>query len=164
MPALAFVPMPNTRDSYSEQIMADAATDGIDGFQRQDHRGVQGERGPRQRVVGGHSDDPHPPHRRQVRDRARHAPGLQPPGRRPDRDRRLKWRIANPPKLVLQPQGQPSIEVEVGTETFTVLAEELDGTARAEVWPKLIAASPSIAEFQAKTTRQIPLFVLTRED
>jgi deazaflavin-dependent oxidoreductase (nitroreductase family) len=32
MAALAFVPMPNTRDSYSEEIMADAATDGINGF------------------------------------------------------------------------------------------------------------------------------------
>ena len=59
-------------------------------------------------------------------------------------------------------RANPRIEVEVGTETFTVLAEELDGTARAELWPKLIAASPSIAEFQAKTTRQIPLFGLTR--
>jgi deazaflavin-dependent oxidoreductase (nitroreductase family) len=58
----------------------------------------------------------------------------------------------------------PRIEVEVGTETFTALAEELDGPARAKLWPKLIAASPSLAEFQAETTRQIPLFVLTRED
>jgi deazaflavin-dependent oxidoreductase (nitroreductase family) len=60
--------------------------------------------------------------------------------------------------------ASPRIEVEVGTETFTVLAEELEGTARAELWPKLIAASPSVAVFQAKTTRQIPLFVLTCED
>jgi deazaflavin-dependent oxidoreductase (nitroreductase family) len=135
MPALALVPMPNTRDSYSEEIMPDAATEGINGSQRQDHRGVLGERGPRQRVVGGHSDDP-----------------------------RLKWRIANHPSWYYNLKANPRVELEVGTETFTVLAEELDGTARAELWPKLIAASRSIAEFQAKTTRQIPLFVLTRED
>jgi deazaflavin-dependent oxidoreductase (nitroreductase family) len=61
-------------------------------------------------------------------------------------------------------RANPRIEVEVGTETFTVLAEELDGTTRAELWPKLIAASPPIAEFQATTTRQIPLFALTRAD
>ena len=60
-------------------------------------------------------------------------------------------------------KANPRIEVEAGTETFTVLAEELDGSARAELWPKLIAASPSIAEFQAKTARRIPLFALSRE-
>ena len=33
--------------------------------------------------------------------------GLLLPGRRPLRDRRLQRRIAHPPRLVLQPQGQP---------------------------------------------------------
>jgi hypothetical protein len=57
----------------------------------------------------------------------------------------------------------PGSKSSSGTETFTVLAEELEGTARAELWPKLVAASPSLGEFQAKTTRQIPLLVLTRD-
>ena len=61
-------------------------------------------------------------------------------------------------------KANPRIEVEVGTKRFTALAKELDGTARADLWPKLIEAAPSIGEFQAKTTRQIPLLVLTRED
>jgi hypothetical protein len=39
--------------------------------------------------------------------RAHHAAGLQPPARRPLRDRRLQWRSVSPPGLVLQPQGQP---------------------------------------------------------
>jgi hypothetical protein len=50
----------------------------------------------------------------------------------------------------------------VGTQTFTVLAEELDGTARAALWPKLAAEYPSIGEYQARATRQIPVFMLTR--
>jgi deazaflavin-dependent oxidoreductase (nitroreductase family) len=61
-------------------------------------------------------------------------------------------------------KANPRIKVEVGTQTFTVLAEELEGTARAELWPKLVAASSSLGEFETKTARQIPLFVLTRED
>src|SRR5207244_7364978 len=61
-------------------------------------------------------------------------------------------------------KANPRIEVEVGTKRFTALAKELDRTARADLWPKLIEAAPSIGEFQAKTTRQIPLLVLTRED
>jgi deazaflavin-dependent oxidoreductase (nitroreductase family) len=58
----------------------------------------------------------------------------------------------------------PTIKVELDTEAFTALAQELDSTVRADLWPKLIAAAPSVAEHQVKTTRQIPVFVLTRED
>src|SRR5437763_16015058 len=61
-------------------------------------------------------------------------------------------------------KANTKIEVEVGTKRFTALAKELDGTARADLWPTLIEAAPSIGEFQAKSTRQIPLLVLTRED
>jgi deazaflavin-dependent oxidoreductase (nitroreductase family) len=60
--------------------------------------------------------------------------------------------------------ANPRIKVEVGAQTFTVLAEELDGTARAELWQKLVAESPAIGEHQAKTTRQIPVVMLTRRD
>ena len=59
-------------------------------------------------------------------------------------------------------KANPTIEVEVGTETFTALAEEVESGARAELWPKLIAASPALGEYQAKTARRIPLFTLTR--
>jgi deazaflavin-dependent oxidoreductase (nitroreductase family) len=61
-------------------------------------------------------------------------------------------------------KAHPRIKVEVGTETFTVLAEELDDAARAALWPKLVAEAPAIGEHQAKTTRQIPVFMLTRQD
>jgi deazaflavin-dependent oxidoreductase (nitroreductase family) len=61
-------------------------------------------------------------------------------------------------------KANPAITVEVGTQTFTVVAEELDDAARAELWPRLVAASPAVAEHQAKTTRQIPVFMLTRRD
>ena len=58
-------------------------------------------------------------------------------------------------------KANPQITVEIGTERFTTKAEELDGAARAGVWAELTAAAPAIAEFQAKTTRQIPVFALT---
>jgi deazaflavin-dependent oxidoreductase (nitroreductase family) len=68
-------------------------------------------------------------------------------------------------------KAHPQVTVEVGTETFTVLAQELAGTARAELWPKLVAewpkpvaGSPDLGAAQAKTTRQFPLFMLTRQD
>jgi deazaflavin-dependent oxidoreductase (nitroreductase family) len=68
-------------------------------------------------------------------------------------------------------KAHPRIAVEVGTVTFTVLAEELDATARAELWPKLVAewpkpvaGSPDLGAAQASTTRQFPVFMLTRQD
>ena len=61
-------------------------------------------------------------------------------------------------------KASPTIRVEVGTRTFPAVAEQLDGTARAGLWPKLVAESPDIGEHQAKTTRRIPVFLLTRRD
>jgi len=61
-------------------------------------------------------------------------------------------------------RAHPRIEVEVGTETFPVLAEEVTGPARAELWPQLAARAPQIDEHQAKVTRQIPVIMLTRQD
>jgi deazaflavin-dependent oxidoreductase (nitroreductase family) len=68
-------------------------------------------------------------------------------------------------------KAHPRITVEVGAQTFTVVAEELDGTARAELWPKLVAewpkpvaGSPDLGAAQARTTRQFPVFMLTRLD
>ena len=68
-------------------------------------------------------------------------------------------------------KARPRITVEVGTQTFTVLAEELGGTARAELWPKLVAewpkpvaGSPDLGAAQAGTTRQFPVLLLTRQD
>jgi deazaflavin-dependent oxidoreductase (nitroreductase family) len=67
--------------------------------------------------------------------------------------------------------ANPQITVEVGTQTFTVLAQELGGSARAQLWPKLVAewpkpvaGSPDLGAAQARTTRQFPVFMLTRQD
>ena len=48
-------------------------------------------------------------------------------------------------------KAHPRIQAEVGTQTFTVLAQELDSTARAELWPKLVAQYPTVGEYQTRT-------------
>ncbi len=58
----------------------------------------------------------------------------------------------------------PRIKVELGPETFTVLAEELGDTARTELWPKLVAEAPPLGKYQTSITRQIPVLMLTRQD
>ena len=61
-------------------------------------------------------------------------------------------------------KANPRIDVELGAETFTVLAEELDDAARAELWPKLVAEVTQLGTFQMRVKRQIPVFMLTRQD
>ena len=59
-------------------------------------------------------------------------------------------------------RANPRVEVEVGNERFNVLAQELVGTRRAREWPKLLTASPSLVDYASKTTRRIPVLLLTR--
>jgi len=61
-------------------------------------------------------------------------------------------------------KANPRISAEVGGETFTVMAEELDDAARADLWPTLVASASSLGEYQANTERQIPVFLLIRTD
>ncbi|MFC4950638.1 nitroreductase family deazaflavin-dependent oxidoreductase [Pseudonocardia sp. GCM10023141] len=60
-------------------------------------------------------------------------------------------------------KANPKIDVEVGTETFPVVATELDEATRDELWVKIVEERPGFGEYQTKTTRKIPVFVLTRE-
>jgi deazaflavin-dependent oxidoreductase (nitroreductase family) len=62
-------------------------------------------------------------------------------------------------------KAHPTVEVEVGTETLMVRADELEaGAARDALWAKLVAASPSLIQYQARTARRIPMFMLTPAD
>ena len=59
-------------------------------------------------------------------------------------------------------KANPVVEVEVGTKSFMVRADELTDAARRPLWSELLAASPSLREYEAKTARHIPVFTLTR--
>ncbi|WP_374968559.1 nitroreductase family deazaflavin-dependent oxidoreductase [Terrabacter sp. BE26] len=54
----------------------------------------------------------------------------------------------------------PDIELQAGTETFPVHARELSGEEREQWWERCVAAFPNYAEYQTKTDRLIPVFVL----
>ena len=61
-------------------------------------------------------------------------------------------------------KANPRIRVEAGARTLWARADELDDDARAGLWPKLVAEAPALGEFQARTKRQIPVFMLTTEE
>lgn len=66
------------------------------------------------------------------------------------------------PAWVHNLRANPQARVEVGTDTFDVAAHELPADERAALFDKVTAVAPGFAEYQAKTTRVIPLFELNR--
>ncbi|HSS26094.1 MAG TPA: nitroreductase family deazaflavin-dependent oxidoreductase [Mycobacterium sp.] len=64
------------------------------------------------------------------------------------------------PAWVHNLRANPQAHVEVGTKSFDVTARELPAAEREELFPKLTAAAPGFAEYQANTSRVIPLFEL----
>jgi len=60
--------------------------------------------------------------------------------------------------------AHPDVTVEVGTETFEARATVVEGAERDELYAKQAAIMPNFAEYQAKTTRKIPVIVLTRKE
>ncbi len=54
----------------------------------------------------------------------------------------------------------PLVEVQDGPAKGDFTARELSGEERAEWWERAVAAFPNYAEYQEKTDREIPVFVL----
>jgi deazaflavin-dependent oxidoreductase (nitroreductase family) len=59
-------------------------------------------------------------------------------------------------------KAHPRVTVEVGTETFPVVAEELPRAERDEKWAQITSVAPGFAEYQEKTTRVLPVLALSR--
>ncbi len=57
-------------------------------------------------------------------------------------------------------KAHPEFPLQDGTQTKTYVAREVSGEERAQWWERAVAAFPNYAEYQTKTDRQIPVFVL----
>ena len=60
--------------------------------------------------------------------------------------------------------GDPHVELQDGPTPQDMTAREVFGDEKAEWWERAVAAFPNYAEYQAKTERVIPLFVLEPMD
>jgi deazaflavin-dependent oxidoreductase (nitroreductase family) len=56
--------------------------------------------------------------------------------------------------------ADPHVELQDGPVRQDMIARELDGDERAQWWRRAVAAFPPYREYQAKTRRTIPVFVL----
>jgi deazaflavin-dependent oxidoreductase (nitroreductase family) len=59
-------------------------------------------------------------------------------------------------------RANPTATVEVGAETFAVESGETEGDERERLFARQVRDSPVLADYQARTTRRIPVIALTR--
>jgi F420H(2)-dependent quinone reductase len=60
--------------------------------------------------------------------------------------------------------ANPRVELQDGTTTKDYDAREVQGDEKAAWWERAVATWPDYADYQKKTDRQIPVFVLTPVD
>jgi F420H(2)-dependent quinone reductase len=56
--------------------------------------------------------------------------------------------------------ANPRVELQDGPKRTAMIARELIGDEREQWWERAVAAYPPYAEYQTRTSRQIPVFVL----
>ncbi|MUL84392.1 MULTISPECIES: nitroreductase family deazaflavin-dependent oxidoreductase [unclassified Mycolicibacterium] len=66
------------------------------------------------------------------------------------------------PAWVHNLRANPKVRIEVGSESYDVVSRELPDDERDAAYPKIVDRAPVFAEYQANTTRAIPLFELVR--
>jgi deazaflavin-dependent oxidoreductase (nitroreductase family) len=57
-------------------------------------------------------------------------------------------------------RANPHVELQDGAHKRDMVAREVSGAERAQWWQRAVAAYPPYAEYQRKTSREIPVFVL----
>ena len=60
-------------------------------------------------------------------------------------------------------EANPSVTVEVGTETFEAQIEVFLGEERNRLYAQQVELYPQFSDYEQKTTREIPAVVLTRK-
>jgi deazaflavin-dependent oxidoreductase (nitroreductase family) len=58
-------------------------------------------------------------------------------------------------------EANPRVEIEVERRTMPMRARRATEAEKAALWPRLVAMYPSYADYQARTTRDIPVVILT---
>ncbi|MBM7415097.1 MULTISPECIES: nitroreductase family deazaflavin-dependent oxidoreductase [Nocardiaceae] len=58
--------------------------------------------------------------------------------------------------------ANPNVELRDKTEKWDMVAREVHGEEKAQWWERAVAAYPDYADYQKKTDREIPVFVLER--
>lgn len=68
----------------------------------------------------------------------------------------------NNPSWYYNVRNNPTVELQDGPERHEYAAREVTGEEKAAWWERAVSAFPDYAEYQRKTSREIPVFVLER--
>jgi deazaflavin-dependent oxidoreductase (nitroreductase family) len=68
------------------------------------------------------------------------------------------------PRWYYNLRADPFVELQDGSRVQDMIAREVTGDERAQWWERAVAAYSPYAEYQQRTTRQIPVFVLEPAD
>ncbi len=66
------------------------------------------------------------------------------------------------PAWVYNLRANPQAHIEVGTDAYDVVARELPREERDATYPRIVELAPTFGDYQANTSRVIPLFELQR--
>jgi len=66
------------------------------------------------------------------------------------------------PRWYYNVRAHPHVELQDGAEKHDYVARELEGAERETWWARAVEAYPPYAEYQTRTDRLIPVFLLTR--
>jgi deazaflavin-dependent oxidoreductase (nitroreductase family) len=66
------------------------------------------------------------------------------------------------PAWVHNLRANPRAHIEIGGDSYDVVARELPSDERNAVWGQIVAAAPGFGDYQEMTSRVIPLFELRR--
>jgi deazaflavin-dependent oxidoreductase (nitroreductase family) len=68
------------------------------------------------------------------------------------------------PRWYYNLRAYPFVELQDGPRRQDMIAREVTGEERSKWWARAVAAYPPYAEYQQRTDRQIPVFVLEPAD
>jgi len=54
-------------------------------------------------------------------------------------------------------EAKPDCAIEIGSQRFAAVARRVDDDEKAALWPRLLAIYPDYDDYQARTTRNIPV-------
>ena len=64
------------------------------------------------------------------------------------------------PAWWLNLQSKPSAKIQIGNNTYSVIGRKATEEEYTELWPRLVALFSGYADYQAQTTRPMPVVVL----
>ena len=59
-------------------------------------------------------------------------------------------------------EADPHVTVQIGNDNWAATAEVIAGPERAALWSRVVETWPGYRSYQARTTRELPVVVLTR--